>query len=224
MNIWTPFVDKKEINLHKSEGMMELQEWIKFADPDVVVLDTIRSAYPGMAENSADEWSKVNQLAVKLRNSGLSVVLVHHSNKPSEGGMGREAGSTNQLTVLETQIRVTQVYQDEETAKSNAAIYDGAYDSPIWPLLASKLPADFRLGMVMEIRYGKVREWTDLHDRVQWIGFASHNHTDEKCVVSSRSTKQRAKDMALDGYDPLVISDKLSRPVRLVREWLEIEG
>ena len=119
---------------------------------------------------------------------------------------------------------MTQVYQDEETAKSNAAIYDGAYDSPIWPLLASKLPADFRLGMVMEIRYGKVREWTDLHDRVQWIGFASHNHTDEKCVVSSRSTKQRAKDMALDGYDPLVISDKLSRPVRLVREWLEIEG
>ena len=83
MNIWTPFVDKKEINLHKSEGMMELQEWIKFADPDVVVLDTIRSAYPGMAENSADEWSKVNQLAVKLRNSGLSVVLVHHNNKPA---------------------------------------------------------------------------------------------------------------------------------------------
>lgn len=224
MNIWTPFVDKKEINLHKSEGMMELQEWIKFADPDVVVLDTIRSAYPGMAENSADEWSKVNQLAVKLRNSGLSVVLVHHSNKPSDSGMGREAGSTNQLTVLETQIRVTQVYQDEETAKSNAAIYDGAYDNPIWPLLESKLPADFRMYMVMEIRYGKVREWTDLHDRVQWIGYAAHNATDERCIVSSRSTKQRAKDMALDGYDPLVIADKLSRPVRLVREWLEIEG
>jgi RecA-family ATPase len=81
LNIWTPFIDKREINLHNREGLQELQGWIEFCDPDVIVIDTIRSAYPGLQENSADEWSKVNQLAVKLRNSGLSVVLVHHSNK-----------------------------------------------------------------------------------------------------------------------------------------------
>ena len=49
--------------------------------------------------------------------------------------------------------------------------------------------------MVMEVRYGKVREWSEAHDRVQWIGFAQNNITDERCVVSSKSTKQRAKDM-----------------------------
>lgn len=223
LNIWTPFVDDKEIDLNKREGLIELQGWIEYAKPDVVVIDTIRSAYPGLGENSADEWAKINKLAVKLRNSGLSVIMVHHSNKPSEGGMGREAGSTNQLTVLETQIRVAQVFADEDTAKQNAGIFDGSYDHPIWPQLQAKLPPEHRLYMVMEVRYGKVREWTDMHDRVQWVGFAAHNITDAKVVVSSRSTKQRAKDMALDGYDPEYIATKLARPLRLVRDWLELD-
>jgi len=222
LNIWTPFIEGREIDLQTREGLLDLQEWIKFAGPDVVVIDTIRSAYPGMAENSADEWAKVNKLAVTLRNSGLAVILIHHSNKPSESGVGREAGSTNQLTVLETQIRVAQVFRDEETAKQNAGLYDNNYDNPVWPLLESKLPPEYRLYMVMEIRYGKVREWTDLHDRVQWIGYAAHNTTDEKIVVSSKSTKQRAKDMALEGLSAPAISDKLHRPLRLVREWLEL--
>lgn len=224
LNVWTPFVDNKELDLNQREGLLELQEWVTFAKPDVVVIDTIRSAYPGLSENSAEEWAKVNKLAVKLRNSGLSVIMIHHSNKPSEHGMGREAGSTNQLTVLETQIRVAQVFTDKDTAKQNAALYDGDYDHPVWPQLETKLPPDYRLYMVMEIRYGKVREWTDLHDRVQWIGFAAHNLTDEKMIVSSRSTKQRAKDMALDGTDPDIIAARLSRPLRLIKDWLEIKA
>ena len=223
LNIWTPFVDEKEIDLNGRDGLIELQGWIEYARPDVVVIDTIRSAYPALGENSADEWAKVNKLAVTLRNSGLAVIMIHHSNKPSEGGMGREAGSTNQLTVLETQIRVAQVFDDEDTAKQNAGIYDGSYDQPIWPRLQLQLPPDYRLSMVNEVRYGKVREWTDEHDRVQWIGYAEHNITGDKMIVSSKSTKQKAKAMALDGYTVEVIADKLSRSVRLIRDWLEIE-
>ena len=222
LNIWTPFVDKKEIDLKKREGLEELQAWITFSDPDVVIIDTIRSAYPGLMENSADEWSRVNQLAVKLRNSGLAVIMIHHSNKPSDGNLGREAGSTNQLTVLETQIKVTQVYKDEDTAKQNAAIWDGSYQRPVFPLLESKLPKDYTLYMVMEIKYGKVREWTDMHDRVQWVGFGAHNTKDERCVVASQSTKQKAKAMALEGSDPIFISETLQRPLRLINEWLEL--
>ena len=149
--------------------------------------------------------------------------MIHNSNKPSENGIGREAGSTNQLTVLETQIRVAQVYRDEDTAKQNAALYDGNYEQPIFPQLEAKLPSDFTLYMVMEIRYGKVREWTELHDRVQWIGFASNNLTDEKVIVSSKSTKQRAKDMALDGMEPQAIASRLSRPLFQIRNWLELD-
>ena len=222
LNIWTPFVDK-DMNLKAAEGLMELQGWIKHSAPDVVVIDTIRSAYSGLQENSADEWGQINKLAMTLRNSGIAVIMVHHSNKPSGEGFGREAGSTNQLTVLETQIRIVQVFRDEEQANQNAGIFDGNYEHPKWPLLEGKLPPNHRLYMVMEVRYGKVREWTDLHDPVQWIGFAQHNETEEKIVVSSYSTKQKAKDMALSSMTPSEIAEILQRPTRLVREWLGLE-
>lgn len=77
--------------------------------------------------------------------------------------------------------------------------------------------------MLYKERFAVARIAEDLHDRVQWVGLAAHNATDEKIIVSSRSTKQRAKDMALDGFDPIVIADRLERPVRLIRDWLEME-
>ena len=46
LNVWAPFVDKEhDINLLTAEGMQELKGWVDFARPDVVVLDTIRSAF-----------------------------------------------------------------------------------------------------------------------------------------------------------------------------------
>lgn len=222
LKIWAPFVDGNDIDLRRRDGLQRLQQWIETSEPDVIVLDTVRSAYPGLQENNAEEWAQINKLAVRLRNSGLSVILVHHSNKPGENGIGREAGSTNQLTVLETQIRITQVFDDQQTAKQNAGLFDDDYDVPVWPLLQSKLPDDARLNMVIEARYGKVREWTDLHDRVQWIGFGDSNETEDNYLVSSRSSKQRAKDMALEGIEPPEIAHHLKRPARLIRSWLEL--
>lgn len=222
LNIWAPFVGEKDINLNKVEGMLELKEWIDAVNPDVLIIDTIRSSFPGFQENSAESWATINTIAMRLRNSGISVVLMHHSNKPSEGSFGREAGSTNQLTVLETQIRIMQVFEDEESAKINAGLWDGKYERPVWPMLREKIPADYRLDMVMEVSYGKVREWTDLHDRVQWVGIASSLVGEGVKIVSSRSTKQRAKDMAIAGYDAEFIADRLSKPVRLIKQWLGI--
>lgn len=223
LGVWAPFIEGVDINLMTPDGMRLLQEWIEFAQPEVVVIDTLRSAFPGLKENSAEEWSKVNQLATRIRNAGMACILVHHGNKPGENGLGGEAGSTNQLTVLETQIRVGQVYEDEGTALMKAAIWDGSYDRPVWPQLRAQLPEGYRLYMVNEIRYGKVREWSDVHDMVQWIGYAADDATDDRIVVSSRSTKQRAKTMALDKFTPEEIASLLHRPLRLIRDWLEIE-
>ena len=74
--------------------------------------------------------------------------------------------------------------------------------------------------MVLEVRYGKVREWTDLHDRIQWIGFAENNIEDERIIVASRSTKQKAKDMALESTGEEDIAKALGRPVRVIKDWL----
>ncbi len=223
LQIWTPFLEGRDMNLRHKESLIELQDIILMAEPDVIVIDTIRSSFPGMTENSAEDWSRVNQLALKLRNAGFGVVLVHHSNKPQgDATVGREAGSTNQLTTLETQIRITQVYEDKEVAEQKAAIWDGGYARPVWPMLKDKLPPNFQLYMVVEASYGKVREWTDSHDQIQWIGYAQSTLSDEKLIVSSRSTKQRAKDMALDGMLPGDIATILGKPMRVIRNWLEL--
>jgi len=223
LHIWTPFVGGGEMNLRKAEGLKELQGWIEDIKPDVVVLDTVRSAYPGMKENDAQEWAVVNKLAGQIRNAGMACVMVHHANKPGDSGIGREAGSSNQLTMLETQIRVASVVEDKDHAKMIGGVYDGEHEHPVWPMLRKKCPEGFRLFMVSEIRYGKVRDPSDEHDDVQWIGYAAHDETDERIVVASRSSKQRAKDMAILGMDPKTIATKLSRPLSVIRRWLEIE-
>jgi len=219
--VWTPFLQEgEEMSLRSSDGLQTLEGWVKWYKPDVVVIDTIRSAWPGMSENDASEWGNVNKLAITLRNAGYAVILVHHSNKPGDDGFGREAGSTNQLTVLETQLRITQVFLDKDTAHQNAGRYDGDYDWPVWPELEAKLPTDCTLNMVVEVRYGKVREWTDLHDRTQWIGWGTSNVTDDRYVVSSSSTKQKAKALALRGEPVASIAATLHRPARTIEKWL----
>jgi len=186
------------------------------------VFDTIRTAWSGMSENSAEEWSEINRLALRLRNAGMTVIMLHHSNKPGDDGLGREAGSTNQLTVLETQIRVTQIYRDEETAKQKAGMWNDKYERPPMDALEAKLSKDWYVAMALEIRYGKVREWTEVHDPIQFIGWAVHKVSGKKKLVSSYSTKQRAKEMALDGRGPVDISQELSRPLDVINEWLGI--
>ena len=183
--VWTPWLDDQEINLRTAGGLNELQSWIQYQSPDVVVLDTIRTAFSGLSENSADEWAQVNSMALRLRNAGMSVVMLHHSNKPGEDGLGREAGSTNQLTVLETQIRIAQLYREEETAKSKAGLWDGKYETSPMDQLEKKIDDDWYLAMAMEVRYGKVREWTDLHDNLSYIGWATHKVSGAKKLVSS---------------------------------------
>ena len=131
-SVWTPWLEDKEINMRSAAGLREMSGWVEYYKPEIVVFDTIRTAWSGMSENSAEEWSEINRLALRLRNAGMTVIMLHHSNKPGDDGLGREAGSTNQLTVLETQIRVTQIYRDEETAKQKAGMWNTSTSVHPW--------------------------------------------------------------------------------------------
>lgn len=218
--VWTPWIEDEEINLRKGAGMQTLADWIGWANPEVVVIDTIRTAWSGLQENDANEWSQVNELALRLRNHGLAVVMLHHSNKPGDGGLGREAGSTNQLTVLETQLRIAQVYRDKETAEQKAGVWDDPDKGHIFMNLEDKLPPDWFLSMVLEVSYGKVREWTDMHDQRQWVGWATHAVTGEQTVVASMSVKQRARELAAMGKTPADIAYRLGKPLAVINTWL----
>lgn len=222
LQIWAPFLDEaSEINLRSNIGKQKFTEIIKQVQPEIVVIDTARSAFPGLEEKDAKDWSDLNQLLLRLRNFGLTVIYIHHSNKPdSEGNLGREAGSSNQLTPIETQVRVAQVFEEKDVATHKGGIWDGSYMTPVWPQLRSKVKPGYRLYMVVEWRYGKVREWTDLHEQVQWIGLASGPSAYDRQIVSTLSPRERARFLYTQGNPITLIADAMKRPQATIEEWL----
>ena len=222
--MWTPFISQNEINLNDQKGLMEFQKWVVQVNPDVVVIDTVRSAFSGLEESKAESWARMNSILLKLRNAGFAVIWLHHSNKPSESGLGREAGSTNQLTVVETQMRVTQVYEDKSTAHQNAGLFapdvaEREGGNCVFQRFRQQIPRNSTMTVVMELRYGKVREWSDLMERVMYVGFARDEH-DNSIVVTSRSPKQKAEWYYENNRTLENIADSLHRPIRTIREWV----
>lgn len=230
--LWTPTLirpeDGGQMNLATEEGFAMLGEWCSALKPDVVVVDTVRNAFGGMDEASPQEWFKVNHVAKTIRNEfGSSVVLVHHRNKPGEGGLGREAGSTAQLTDIDTQVMVTQVFREKNEARSKAGLIDS--DLQVWDAagrdwsphayLEQKLEPDSRLKMVSQIGFGKVRQQTEMH-QTHYIGWAERLMDGSQYVVSTVSPKQKATHFAGTGMSAEDIARKLSLPLHEVRRWV----
>ncbi len=219
LGYWTPWLNDEYINLREPEGVNKLLEFLNEYNPDVLVIDTVRSAFAGIKENSSEEWSSLNQLAINIRNAGCTVILVHHSNKPDkDGAMGREAGSTNQLTALETQIKVTQVMEDADAAKAKAAIFAGDLSTNPFHYMRQQMPIDSVLQMVMEVAFGKCREWTDLHDLKQYVGIAVRPDG-RSYICHSDGPKERLKKL-IDKRTPRdLILGKMGRPLQTLEQW-----
>lgn len=232
--LWSPTLispeDGGEMDLMSQKGFNLLGEWLEVVQPDIIVIDTIRNAFRGLEEASPTEWAKVNFVAKTIRNKGVSVVLVHHRNKPGEGGLGREAGSTAQLTDVDTQVFVTQVYQDKNDVKAKAGLYDadltvfttdGREFTPYHYLMA-KCGNDSRIMMVTQISFGKVRQQTELH-QTHYIGWCENLMDGKRFIVSTMSKKQEAIYLSTkEGINPSAISRKLKVPQYEVKRWLGI--
>jgi KaiC/GvpD/RAD55 family RecA-like ATPase len=233
--LWSPTLispeDGGEINLMEEGGFRLLGQWLDAVKPDIVVIDTIRNAFRGLEEQSASEWFKVNYVAKAIRNRhNTSVVLVHHRNKPGEGGLGREAGSTAQLTDIDTQVFVTQVYRDKMDAKEKAGLHDSALtlvtldkrEFTPWGYLEQLAGDDYRLVMVSQISFGKVRQQTEMH-QTHYIGWAeSLNGTDRK-IVSTKSRKQQAIHLSKTmGYSAPKIAHEIKVPTHEIERWIAL--
>jgi hypothetical protein len=234
--LWSPTLispeDGGDMDLMSQTGFNLLGEWLDVVNPDVLIIDTIRNAFRGLEEASPTEWAKVNFVAKTVRNKGVSVVLVHHRNKPGEGGLGREAGSTAQLTDIDTQVFVTQVYQDKNDVKAKAGLYDedlyvhtsdGREFTP-YRYLEAQAGNDSRIMMVTQISFGKVRQQTELH-QTHYIGWCENLLSGEKFIVSTKSKKQQAIHMSLaQGLNASEISRQMRVPQYEVRRWLGLEN
>jgi len=225
--LWTPWADADDMPLNDNASLKKLSLIIRETRPDVVVIDTIRSAWPGLEENSAEAWSPINRLMMRLKNYGIAVVLLHHKNKPSDGGgFSREAGSTAQLNLIETQLYVTSVYDDENRAKATAGIFDGNLDDPVWPKMEEKarntLGHDYAPQAVFEVRYGKVRDWTDDHESLQWMSLCMNVIDGQEQMIGSASRRQRARLMYANGSSEIYIARTLGVGLFTVRQWLDL--
>jgi hypothetical protein len=227
--IWSAAASGMDMNLSTEDGIASLVQILSEVKPEVVVIDTVRSAWVGMEENSPHSWVKVNNLAVAIRNAGCAVIVVHHRNKPGQNGMGREAGSTAQLKDIDTQIIVTKIIEDDEQAGREAALPDKAtaiIDSKgvtrtAFGYLRMMMPAGFALRIVMEIGFGKLRQATENH-RSSFVGWAENISTGEWVVVSSKTPRQKAVLMAEKmSMLPADIAASLQVPVPTINRWLD---
>ena len=226
--IWSKSLSSLSLNFNEQEAMASLEALLKEFVPQIVVIDTVREAWLGMEENSPHAWVKVNQLAVAIRNAGMTVVLVHHRNKPGQNGVGREAGSTAQLKDLDAQIFVTKVVEDSDQAQREAALSDASTQvadfsgtvRSAYSYLRLTLPQGYVLKAVFETTFGKLRHSTENHVPA-YIGFAQHLKTGARMVVSTKTPRQKAYALHIGkGMQFTEIADALQVPLPAVERWI----
>ena len=236
--IWSPAIIPSEqggqMNLREADGLATLESWLELVKPDVVVVDTVRNAFGGMDENSPQDWYHVNRVSKIIRDKyNATVILVHHRNKPGESGLGREAGSTAQLTDLDTQIIITQVYQDKDIAKTKAGLCDEdcsfTRNNNVYTpfhyfdekFKHAQTHDSTRIRMITQVSFGKVREETDLHNTT-YICWSENIDTGEPSVVWLPSPREDAVHKYAGGLSPNEISRQLYIPLDTINKWLGI--
>lgn len=80
------------VNLGDDEAVEDLVAWSRRHGPwDLVVIDTLARAIPGLEENSAKEMGAAIQAADRLKAGRGTVLLVHHSGHGTDRGRGSSA-------------------------------------------------------------------------------------------------------------------------------------
>lgn len=94
------------------DGQYWYEEDIKWAD--IIFLDNLSCLLWSGRENDADSWSTMQQWLLRLRATGKSIVMLHHSGKN-----GSSRGTSRRHDVLDTVIKLDRPfnYTQEEGAK-----------------------------------------------------------------------------------------------------------
>lgn len=219
-----------DFHFSTNDGIATALNTIEKVQPQVVVIDTVRSAYQGVIEEKDPKfWAGLNAIAKEIRNAGIAVVIVHHRNKPGEHGLGREAGSTAQLTDIDTQLFITSVYRNEEDAKKKAALHDskltvqdskGRGWTPFGYLENTLDLTNWRILYISQFDFGKVRQLTDNHAEA-YLAMAENIFTGEKQILHTPSPLQKAKLLSSHGTPLHEIAQKLMIPKRVLEGWLK---
>ena len=116
LKIVTPDIQREAMrSLASMEGRNDLLEVIDdIPGLALVVLDNLSCLHGDADENEAQAWSAMQTYLLQLRSKGISVLLVHHTNKS-----GAQRGTSKREDVLDVVIRLArpQDYQETEGAR-----------------------------------------------------------------------------------------------------------
>ncbi len=87
-----------DISTKNGQKLVEAVIW----DAKLVILDNLSTLASGMEENEADAWAPIQAWILKLRQKGVSVMLIHHA-----GRNGKSRGTSRREDVLDTVIKLT---------------------------------------------------------------------------------------------------------------------
>lgn len=122
------FFDGDQPNFTKADHKLEFIRAAQAVDAKVLVIDNVRSLYPGMVENDANAWADINAMLRWLRDKGYTVVWVHHDRKSAgEATDMTFAGSSHAATVSELQIHISQ-YSKDDRLKIKQELEDSSKD------------------------------------------------------------------------------------------------
>jgi hypothetical protein len=103
-------------NLATLEGQLELKESTDQAD--LIIVDNISTLCRTGKENESDNWTPVQQWALKMRSEGRSVLFVHHANKN-----GGQRGTSGREDVLDTVIALRRPKGSSPTESANFEVH-----------------------------------------------------------------------------------------------------
>jgi len=190
----------------RPETMDDLCRLVRQGGYNAVVIDTVRSHFPGMEEGKAESWTGYNKLITQLKRIGCAVVLLHHMNKTRDDGFQSESGSAHQLTNIETQVFVQPCVHDELQARRMGGVYIDDERQYVTSLRPGMSPAAIDQALLIEnglltsneeilrnickITFGKVRDRDRQHNHPLIIG-QLHSLTDDSMrLVGMRSLRQ----------------------------------
>jgi hypothetical protein len=217
---------KGPMNLEDKAGRQRLYKMIAQSQPDLIVIDTIRSAFPNIDENDKNGWALINKLLVALRNKGFAIIILHHSNKPNDKGLGSFAGSTHQLTNVELQYYTAIMYEEERQARNKGGVYDekrdeepNVHDEVYAHLTGGRV--DWKVQMLLRVSSAKARDEDQKADREYYIARVVHLASGEQQIVHLPTTTDRFLTMYLQGRTIYEIAATLGKPVATIEEWVD---
>jgi hypothetical protein len=152
-------------NFNKADHKLEFLRAARAVNADVLVIDNVRSLYPGMVENDAQAWADINGMVRWYRDQGFTVIWVHHDRKAAGDSPDMAfAGSSHAITATELQIHV-QAYSKEDRKQ-----IAGKLDDVVW-----------RLKNAVTVKFHKNRNGDDETQRDIAVAFLER--TDKRAVA-----------------------------------------